>query len=242
MFEKLATKRRLRNLLSDWLKYRDTLLQFKDSAGLTHKEESDFLELQARIAKQIPFVADAVPNALTQETQAHVGLMTDMLNQKGTLYAGVGMEEKEWSTFEKRWHHVFIFLNKLKGVTLASKDQKRKSMMRSVSTGIPRGRRMPSNGLKMARVATRLIILAVVLYLLASGVGVNRNEEGKLVAELPSSFGDVTNNLWGGVVSISTRSVSFIQPVIDSYGIELTIGLVGILLLGLGYLIFIRSH
>jgi hypothetical protein len=242
MFDSYRVKRRLRALIRDWMKYRDILRQFKDTPSLTPKEEGGYLELKARIAKQIPFLSEAVPRNLLQETQAHVGLMTELLNRKGSLQAESEMSEKERGAFEKGWQHVFIFLNKLEGVHLEVKETKRKVSRRGVPTGMPRGRRKPSAGVKLARFGARLVLLAFVLYLLAAGIGVDRNEEGRLVANLPNSFGEVTDNLWSGVTTLSDRGLHFMQPVINSYGIEVTVGLIGLLLLGLGYLIFIRSR
>jgi hypothetical protein len=75
--------------------------------------------------------------------------------------------------------------------------------------------------------------------LVARAFGI-RWEGQRFVTNIPTSLGGIGENLWGAVQSVWFGLGNFLRPVTTAYGQEVTIGMVGILLIALGYWVFIR--
>jgi hypothetical protein len=85
----------------------------------------------------------------------------------------------------------------------------------------------------------QLAILLLLLYLVARAFGL-RWEGRRFMSDPPATLGGIGQNLWDGVRSLWTGLASWLQPVTATYGQEVTIALVGVLLIALGYWVFIR--
>ncbi|MBD3162245.1 MAG: hypothetical protein GF346_07935 [Candidatus Eisenbacteria bacterium] len=112
----------------------------------------------------------------------------------------------------------------------------------SAPTGIPRRR---SSGerrrIDPIGVGVRLALFLAFLYVVASAAGLKKDGTGRLVVDPPSSAGEVAANLSGISESIWTNTQLVVDPVLSAYGLGGGLALFGLLLLGIGYWIFVRS-
>ena len=245
MLESIRPRWTLRKLTQDWITYRSFIEEKLGSPGVTPADEEEFLRLKARIAARIPQLAASVPPAAAQDAQKQFALMTESLNRHRTLRLASPLQDKEREELDRAWHQHFIFLNKLRGIRLGT-PQVRASIGRSggaMPTGMPsyRRRRLAAPGMGLLRFAFRLLIFIVVVYVLGRTIGVARNEAGQVALQPPTSVNGAVANFIEGSRAVGGLVGQIFSPVVAAYGIEATLILVGILVLGIGYLIFVRG-
>lgn len=241
MFGTLSSRWKLHQLIQSWRKFHDMVVQDEGVQGITKEKEEVFLGLKGRIARQLPMLADGLPTAVVAEVQRHQTLMTDLINRHRTLRREAPPSAKERDDFEHAWHSHFIFLNKMKGLPRQKKEKVARARHTSAApSGMPAKRvdrtRM---GAWVFRFLVQLAILILILYLVARTFGM-RWDGGRFVTTFPTTLNNVGQNLWEAVRSIWTGFAGWLSPVSATYGTEVTIGLVGILLITLAYWVFIR--
>jgi hypothetical protein len=249
MIGSLYGRWKLRRLITAWKGFHDLLLRWGASKEVPAETEQAFLDVKARVASLLPVLSTRVPVALAAEAGQHVELMTGLLNRYRRL-AEVPDDEREREGFELRWHQAFIFLSKLTGVSLAPASAPHRgarpaSVPTGIPTGLPTGRtrvRRPLPGLWVIPFAVKLGLFALVVYLLGRAFGVRWDGGFHLAGGRPQSASAVGQGAVGGVQDLWHITARFLEPVTSTYGTNLTIGLVGVLLLGIGYLVFIRGR
>ena len=90
------------------------------------------------------------------------------------------------------------------------------------------------------RFILRIAVLAFFIYMIGRAFGFRWGQEGKLEFSRPETLSGLGANLLQAIQSIGAGIINFLQPVTASYGTESTIALVGVLLIALGYMFFIR--
>ncbi|MBM3285856.1 MAG: hypothetical protein FJY88_00675 [Candidatus Eisenbacteria bacterium] len=234
---------RLRNLIRSWIEFREIVTKSLGSAEVSAEREDRFLKVKAGIASQLPHIlGEAGPGPIAQESQRQVTMMTDLLNRYRTLRSDSAPSAREAEDFERVWHQHFIYLNKLKGTVRRREAAAGLRGTHAVPSGLPRHkihRRVP--GLGLLSFIVRLGIIALVIYLLGRAFGIRWDASGRFVAQPPTTVGGVGGNVAGGIHSIWSGVLGLMSPVVALYGGSLTIILVVVLLLALGYWIFIRG-
>jgi hypothetical protein len=219
---------------------RDRLRGAWDAAAIAPEEEREFLRLQTRIAAQLPWIADAVPDGYAQAARRHVEGITALLTRHRALAVGLPAPERE--QFEREWHEHFLFLGEVKGMRLVSQAKRAgqpwggRRAGGGVPTGMPRYHRM---GLRPVWLLTRFFlqlgILLLLVYVLARGLGLVRGGDGRLKVEIPYSLGMFWQNLTAGAQSVWLGLGSLLQPAVQAYGLTLTVILIGVLVLAVVY-------
>jgi len=242
MFESFRANQRYRKLVRFWIGYRDMVQRFEGAKGVTDSHEKRFLRLKARIAGLLPVLESRAPASMAREAQRRTMLMTDLLNRHRSLRREEAPNEKEREEFSKTWHEHYIFLNQLKGVPVVREKSDAPKRPKETPTGIP-GRRIRRSSpvLRFLGFVLRVGVVGVAIYLLGRAFGFHWGEARGLQVDAPTSVSGVGANVWHALQSVWAGLVSFLQPVIGTYGLEATIALVGILLIALGYWFFIRG-
>jgi hypothetical protein len=242
----LATRKvrgKLSKLINDWQVFRDAVLRPNMSSVITAQDEQDFLRLKARIAAQLPMLDDTAPRSLVQETRDASQLMTNLLNRYEKLDVEELRSDEEREKFEHWWHQSFVFLNKLKGADLAAPKQPAKKKVTPAPTGLSdkrARRRIP--GAWFFKFAVRLGLVVLAIYILGRAFGFRwEHDSGRFITNPPSSLGDFGGGIVGALRTISDKFFGFFDPVVAAYGLEVSIFLGGVLLLALGYWIFVRK-
>jgi hypothetical protein len=112
----------------------------------------------------------------------------------------------------------------------------------SVPTGIPRHRlprAMP--GRALLGFTTRVGVVFLLLYLLGRAFGVRWEAGGRLVAGYPATAAGVRQNVSAALGSLWAGVVRFLDPVVAAYGPAVSLALVGVLLIGIGYWVLVRG-
>jgi hypothetical protein len=218
----------------------------RDTAGgieTTTADEERFLALKGQIAREFAYVETRLPGALRLDAVRQGKRMHDSLGRFRTLAGAAKATAPEREAFEAVWQEGFLFLNKVQGVGLSPQHEPRASRSSGRSAGIPRPRMpRPAFGAYLLRFVVQLGILAAILYLIGRTLGIEREPTGQWVFHPPTSFAGVGTNLWEGARSLLGKTGVLLTPVVDGYGIEVTIFLLGVLLLSAGYWVFIRSR
>ncbi len=251
MIERITGWWRLRSLIRCWSEFRDSVALSGGGSGITDRQEKAFLHLKAKIASLMPVLVSAVPGSMAVESKKHFGQMTDLLNRYPSLRRD-GPGQRESDDFEKSWHHHFIFLNTLRGVIFRRASHAPSTTaaevptgMRAVPTGMPRHSihrppvRIPSIVIGSIGFLVRLAVLVLILYIMGRTFGVHWTH-GHLSMSLPTGYAGLGHNFSAAINSLLGDATGFLHPVVTAYGPYWTIGLVGVVLLALGYLMFIR--
>jgi hypothetical protein len=246
MLESFRSQRKLQGLIGDWQVFRDAVLRTDKATAITPEEENRFLKIKARIAVQLPLLTGNVPRTLAKEAGDHAQQMTHLLNRYEKLSSEQLKLEEEREKFDHFWHQTYVFLNKLKGVGLAGeRPMPRKGP--ATTAGVPGKKpRRAIPGTWLFKFVIRLGLIVLAIFLLGRGFGVRWDETGKFVAEPPGGIKEflatvagvlsgIGNSIWGWLTS-------FLQPVSNVYGPEVTIVLILVLLLALGYWFFVRGR
>lgn len=240
MLSTIVQRWKLKKLIADWCRFRDLVLKALSGQGVESADEQQFLAIKASIASQLSVMLAPKAPSLQYESARQSTMMTDLLNRYRTLLIDPPSTPNEREEFEQAWHQHFIFLNKLKGAPAAA-GRPAQARPGRVPSGIPihrQYRRRATFGIFGALL--RLGVVAIFLYLLgrAAGLGV---EAGRIVASPPTSAAGVGRNVIAGLHSVWQGVTHIMDPVALAYGPTAAIALVGCLLLGVGYLVFVRS-
>jgi hypothetical protein len=240
MFESMCARWRVRRLIRHWEALRERVRGAWDAGAIAPEQEREFLRLQARISAQLPWVEDAVPGDHAQAAHRHVEGITALLTRQRALVTGLPAAERE--QFEREWHEHFLFLGELKGMRLAAPVSRAgagargRRMSDRVPTGMPRYRRIGPRPLGAAlRFVVQLGFLLLLVYVLARGLGAGRGADGRLRLEAPESLGAFWQNLTAGAQSVWLGLGALMQPVVQAYGLTLTLILIGVLVLAVVY-------
>jgi hypothetical protein len=232
---------RLRELIRSWVEFREIVASHLGAQVVAPEQEERFLRVKARIASRLPFLTEAASGPIAQEAQKQVGFMTELLNRYRTLRLEAPPGQRDREEFDRIWHQHFIFLNKMRGVRRTPAPRYSRHGV-GVPTGMPRhrsSRRLP--GLGLLGFVFRIGIFAIVVYLIGRAFGIRWDQSGRFVAERPQSLGGVGNNVAGGVATLWGGFIHFFDPVIMVYGSFVTVALVVVLLLAVGYWVFVRG-
>ena len=187
-------------------------------------------------------MAAVVPVTVAPDSQKQFAGMTELLNQYRSLRAPTELSENEREEFGRTWHVYFIFLSKLRGVRPVSPagTRGRRSVM---PTGMPAYRRRRSGipGAGILRFAFRLFVFVVVVYVLGRTIGIQKDEAGHVGFQPPASVHAAVGNFIDGSRNVGGALGHFLSPVVAAYGTEVTVVLVGVLILGISYLIFVKG-
>lgn len=241
MLESFRDWWRLRELIRGWVEFREIVVSSLGAQSVTSEQEERFMRVKARIASRLPFLAAAGSGLMAQEAQKQVGYMTDLLNRYRTLRIEAPPGARDREEFDRIWHQHFIFLNKMKGVQRAPAPHY-SGHGAAVPTGMPRHRarrRMP--GLGLLGFVFKLGIFALVIYLIGRAFGIRWDQSGRFVAEKPQTLGGAGSNVAGGLAAVWGGFLHIFDPVILAYGPFFTVVLVVVLLLAVGYWVFIRG-
>ena len=233
---------RLRELIRSWVAFREVVMGSLGSQTITPEQEERFMRVKARIASRLPLLTSAASGPLSQEAVKQVGLMTELLNRYRTLRQDVPPTQRDREEFDRIWHHHFIFLNKVKGAPRAAARTYVGHRGAAVPTGMPHHRirrRLPGAGL--LSFVFRLGVFGLVIYLIGRGFGIRWDQSGRFVAEQPQSLGAAAHNVGGGLAAVWGALVHFFDPVVLAYGPFFTVVLIVVLLLTIGYWVFIRG-
>jgi hypothetical protein len=246
MLESMCARWRVRRLIRHWEALRERVRGAWDAAAIAPEQEREFLRLQTRIAAQLPWLEDAVPDGDAAAARRHVEGITALLTRHRALVAGLPAPERE--QFEREWHEHFLFLGEVRGMRLASPARRRGGSVHvrgtdRVPTGMPRYHRMETHPLGNAlRFVIQLGFLLLLVYLLARAIGFCRGVDGRLKVEVPESLGGFWQNMLAGAQSIRLGLGALLQPVVHAYGLTLTLVLFGVLVLAVVYGLFGRGR
>lgn len=235
---------KLNRLIDDWQFFRDMVLRPNMPGEITPMDEQDFLKLKARVAAQLPMLHDAAPRSMAQESNENLQLMTDLLKRYEKLDVEELKVEEEKEKFEQWWHQSYVFLNKLKGADLAADRQPAKKRPAAVPTGLRNGTatRRQVRGAWLLRFVVRLGLVVLAIYILGRAFGFRwEARSDRFVTDPPSSLGDFGSAIVGALRTILDKFLNLFDPVVSAYGLEVTIFLVGVLLLALAYWFFVRK-
>ena len=238
MLNTLTQRLMIRDVIRSWRLYHDAVLNCFGSETVTGEQEEQFLKLKAKIATRMPEMARAVPQANQVEAKEHLGLMNEVLNRYRSLKAETPMDAKEREQFEAVWHRLFLFLNSLKGMPLASNG--RRAGTAFAPTGMRRRhgpRAVP--GAALFGFVLRLGFVGLLIYILGRAFGLRWGESG-LTAQGPITPQSIGKNTQGAFGAIGHEFTRFMDPVINTYGGTMTIVLVTVLVLALAYWFFVR--
>jgi hypothetical protein len=251
MFESIQAHIRLRRLLRNWTAAHEL---FRAGRGMSRVpiEEKRLLALKAHIARDLPVLETSVPPAYIERAQRGVARITELLGSvpigssegvKGPAEPRVsppsGLEEPE-----KAWDEVFLLLNQLTGLKLMPRLNRSAFRRRRVPNGLPRTRvlrRTGRFGAGMVRLVFQVAVFAILIYVAARGIGIHRGAAGRIVADPPETIGILRANLMSGTHALMDAFGRLMHPVVGTYGFEVTLGLVAVLLMALGYWAFVRN-
>jgi hypothetical protein len=191
-------------------------------------------------------LADTVPRGIADECHREFAKMLELLKR----HRGLGAADRpaEWSKekFEGVWHEHYIFLSKLKGASLVPKQpitpQRRK--VKASPTGFGKPGSMPHRRSFFPgplRFVFWLVVIAAIIYGVGWGFGIHQDTGGRFVTAQTSQVALACANVANAAVSMWDDVEGFFKPVVNRYGKLWTIIIVAVLLLSIGYLIFIRG-
>ena len=240
MFSGHKNKKRAEALIADWVRYREIVATRLGAPDVTPDEERRFLALKGRIVENLTAVVAGVsPRGPGQDVQNHQRGITEFLNRHALLGAEAVPTEAEREEFSREWHRLFLFLNRLKG--LLGREIAKAAATRPKPQTPPLRWRLSGVGW-FVRFALRLALVVAAIWLLAvllpwERITGARFHPGKITGSLPHSWGGARDAVSG--FHLPTLGGVF-SPVVERYGPEVTTILVAVLLVAIGYWIFIR--
>ena len=246
MIARLRHTRRVDRILRGWTEYRSMVLTRLGTDDLRPEEERRFLAQKGRLAEQIASLSQEISGNHSHEIQIGQREIAEFLNRYTTLHCDEPLQAPEREAFEQEWHRHFLYLNRVRGL----KPQRRSSRAPEVKVAMSPpaasyGPRQAGFGRWLAVLLLRLGILAVVVYAVVRIVPWGKVESeaerttsaraGGWVASAWSNAKDVARDLGSNSIK------DFFDPVIQKYGAETTAILAGLLLLAIGYWLFIRT-
>lgn len=242
MLESIRAQRKLARLIREWLELRKLWEQYSAAEEVPGLEELRFLKLKADISSKLPLLETA-PAGIGQEATKQRRAMTDLLGTMIALRPERVLTAQEQGEIVRRWHSHFLFLNELKGVALGARSRPRRDRRRelaprpSVPTGMPvfRDPRRRGGVGHVVRTIFGAAVLLSIAYLIVVAVGIRAQRTWLGIEQ----YGTTSRQVWEAVPG---RVAGFLEPIVASYGTEVTIALLGILLLSVGYWVFIRGR
>jgi len=233
---------RLQKLLRSWQEYRRLVNASLDADQISPRQEENFLALQARIASQMQSLAESVPSAAEAETRRHTESMTQLLQGQLSLRPTAGEPPRDKEKFQREWQEHFLYLNKLKSMHLGKRPQRALDPSVLVPTGFPGSRSPRGFALrKLRRFVTVTLLLILLAALAAWAFGVRWDSSSKLVIRDEAPLGQALSEVLSTVSSWWVGVTNFFAPVMASYGSVVSIVLFGVLLLSVGYWVFVHS-
>lgn len=240
MLEAWRAKRHIAKVIRSWVRFRRLMLEAYKTGQVGSGLEAKFLKLNARIAAQLQLLSQWVPRELTGETNSQVEGMKKLLMIFVTMKSGNSDSSWIQEEFDRKWHEHFLYLNKLKGMRLNAKNVSR-NMEQWVPTGIGQKRVVGSRGLsRPARVVIGLAVLASVVLLMGWGFGLRVSGNGSVTVSDKPALQDLWTSVSSTVNALGADVIELFSPVLAVYGPVVTTMMLGILLLILGYWIFVR--
>jgi hypothetical protein len=118
MLEFWRAKWGLQRLIDSWTEYHTLVADALRSDQVTWDKEGPFLELKATIASRLLALENAAPPEWADETRREIGDITELLKGHVTLRQKCADENWDPDGFDRVWHGHYIFLNRLKGMSL----------------------------------------------------------------------------------------------------------------------------
>jgi hypothetical protein len=241
MFEGYRDRSRLDRLIKDWTEYRRLALTRLGAGDVSAAEERRFLKLKGKIAESLASLSLDLGQNAAQEAQTHLRAIGDLLSRFPTLLADQPLDPQLKDGFERNWHDHYLFFNKLKGMRGRSETQEARAAKGPAPDGVGSIHKR-SGGARSGVVLLRFAIVVAVIWILVRFVPWHRlgsisAEEGGLQAFASDAWGSVKE----AVGSFSASSIGgVLKPAAEKYGPEATTVMVAVLLIALGYWIFIR--
>jgi len=248
MLEARRRRSQLQTLIKSWMEFRELVNNHLGDDAVSQVQERRFLELKGEIAEGLTRVADTFPASHVREVVLQQRGMLDFMNQHPNLRNGNSLSKEQQSAFEQAWQKFYLSLNQFKGVSnVRPRDNRGLSPIPSHWQG---------NRMRMQRFMNhwfiRFVLVTLVLVVAVWAVSaVLPWERMGLTADLhgvrgaagdASSFlrdqaGSLDNNLNPTFNNVR----GFFRPVVNQWGPEATVILSTLLLLLLGYWVFIRT-
>jgi hypothetical protein len=246
MFSNHNFKKRLEKLIGQWVDYRTLVVTRMGAEDVTPDEERRFLELKGKIAENLAGVAGGMPAGTSQEVHGHQRSLGEFLNRYTNLQVAEPPSPRDREEFEREWHRQYLFLNRLKGVPSPAGKKNHQSRAKPVAVtptpGLYRGR---SFGGWFVKFVVRLALLVVAIWAIVVLVPWERVSGGRAVSggRVGGFMSDAWGSAKGAAAGLHVPTLGgFFQPVVSRYGPELTAIMVGVLLVAVGYWIFIRMR
>jgi len=237
MFAGYRQRGRLERVIRQWTEYRSLVLTRLGGENPSPGDERRFLDLKGKISESLAAMTESFGQELGQEVLPHVEAMIGLLNRYPTLYAEGPLAGAAREDFEREWHSHFLFLNRLKGMdtTPTSMDPRAGAAYATVEK---------RKGGGALHILFRLLILVGVIILLVKVV-----PWGKLVDAAPPEtqqglrdVGQLLDGAWDASTSTVKGSgvLNVVDPVVDKYGPEAAMVMFALLLVAVGYWVFLR--
>jgi hypothetical protein len=254
MFAEQRRKNRLQTLIRQWVEYRDTVLAHLGDETATQEQEQRFLELKGGIARTLTEVVDEFPPGHLRQASLNQKGILDFIAQYPTLRTGKPLTDEQKDMFERAWQRHYLTMNQMAAVGGAPDGKKKASggMQAPIPAG-GGGHRGRGMGRIFDHWFVRVVVIVAVLtgalWVLAATLPWERMNGTPSVAAVKNVADDAGSALKSGVSDVGgmadeslTGVRRFLQPVINQWGPEATAIMCTVLLLLLGYWIFIRTR
>ncbi len=238
MLARYRHRNRLRRVIEDWIRYRAVVSARVGATDVTPDEEHRFLSLKGRIVENLATLGrEFSAQGPQQDVHNNLRAMTEFLGRRMSLAAGEVLSDRDREEFEREWHRFFLFLNRVKG--LAPEPRRQTGMTAPVKpVSPPRARpAMPAGVGWFVRFVLRLALIVVALWVLVTIIPWERVTGGRLSGGLHGSWDSARETVAG--FRFPTLGGVF-EPVVARYGPEVTSIMLAVLLVGLGYWLFVR--
>lgn len=241
MFDSWRAKKRIQKLIQSWQEYRQVVTAAHAGDRNAAGDEERFLQLKADIASQLQSLTAVLPPNAAVEANSHFAGITRLFQNQLTLQSSADGPEWNQEQFDRTWQDHYLYLNKLKSMRL-ERQKPRVDPKVAVPTGFP-GMNRPRRRTwrKLPRLVVSGLIFMALIALIAWGFGVRWEGGARFVVTNQAPLGHFMDGL---LVSLNTwwgHLESLFAPVVLAYGSVVSIVLVGVFLLSLGYWVFIHS-
>ncbi len=247
MFSEQRYKHRLNRLIDQWIRYRSMVTGRLGNPDVTPEEDQDFLNLKGKIAEDLTGLGNRATAAqVAGDGVGHQRSLVELLNRFTTLTGGDPLPERAREDFEREWHRHFLYLHRLKGVKTPAGASLAKPRLRPVTAAPAASYRARGFAGWFARTVVRLAFLVVAVWLVVVVVPWNRITGGSPGVS-GHQVGGFMRDAWhtgrGAVAGAHVPTLGGIfDPVVQRYGPEATVIMLGILLVAVGYWIFVRMR
>src|SRR5262245_19423145 len=246
MLEVHRYRKRLEHLISEWTEYRSLVLNRMGAPNLKNEEEKRFLNLKGKVAEDLTNMTSWLAPSLSQEVQGHLRGITSLMSRYPTLFTSGPLDEQNRAEFERSWHDHFLFFNRLKGIRPDRHGREPRNMAAATQAYIPpTGQKVHkrSAGAHFLTVFLRLLFLIFIIFLLMKYVPWQRFKD-PTTSTTPNPGGVQGFLITAGdrvkAVLAGVHLPTFLNPVVEAYGTEVTTILVAVFLLIIAYFIFGR--